>query len=114
MALVVIFEEGKEPVVLESADTNEHIGKELIAINPDLSAVLEVPRRYWKQGEKDQVVEMEQLEKDAVDAKLLQERDTRIETLNEIPTQVLAEFFIQQGTFLKDDLTSFWKGKANG
>ncbi len=51
MALIVIFDEGATPqVVLEvhpSANTPDYTARTDVVINPDLSALTGVPRRYW-------------------------------------------------------------------
>ena len=50
-------------------------------INPDISAVVNVPHRYWKLVG-NTVVEMTQAEKDAVEAQLLQARKDAVTDLD--------------------------------
>jgi len=52
-------------------------------INPDVSALENVPRRYWKFDGFDGVTEMTQVEKDAVDNAILAERRVRMKAAAE-------------------------------
>lgn len=55
---------------IKSVNTPDYDPAEWL-INPDLSAVAGVPVKYWKIDANDNVVEMTQAEKDAVDSSLL-------------------------------------------
>lgn len=77
MAIIVIFDELSSPNkildVLPSASTDQFLGRTDVLFNPDLSAVEDLPRKYWKQ-DSGVVVEMtaqEQSDVDAAEAALL-------------------------------------------
>jgi len=66
---------------LTSVNTPEYPETDWI-INPDVSAVTDVPRKYWKL-DGDRVIEMTQSEKDAVDAQELQNRIDAVKELGD-------------------------------
>ena len=71
MAVIVVYDEGASPeAVLEvhpSANTPDYSGRTDVVVNPDLSGVAAVLRKYWKHVT-GSIVEMTQGEKNAVDA----------------------------------------------
>lgn len=68
-----------------SVNTPDYSETEWI-INPDLSGVSEVPQKYWKIVG-DDVVEMDQAEKDAVDAAIAEQARLAVESM--LKTEVL-------------------------
>lgn len=83
MANIAIFKPGKPPEYLESVNGAEYMTDPAtndtkpnspdVLINPDISAVKNVPVKFWKRVG-NAVVEMSQAEKDAVAAAELQTR----------------------------------------
>lgn len=83
MANIVIFKPGKPPEYLESVNGAEYMTDPAtndtkpnspdVLINPDISAVKNVPVKFWKRVG-NAVVEMSQAEKDAIAAAELQAR----------------------------------------
>lgn len=66
---VVCFSPGNQVSFYhKSAHTPDFAGNPNCEINPDLSSVTGVPRKYWKKNLFGSIVEMSQAEKDAVDA----------------------------------------------
>lgn len=92
MASVVIFEPGKIPRYLSSANTPDYEGNIDVIINPDLTLVQGVEPKFWKR-DVDSVVEMTQEEKQAVlDAELLVKKsaaDTLQANMPEVMTALI-------------------------
>jgi len=78
MALVVIYNEGASPQnvldVIPSANTPDYLARTDALINPDISSVLAVARRYWKVIGTT-VSEMNTGQKNAVDAAIVAAAD---------------------------------------
>lgn len=91
MANVVIFKPGKTPRYLESVNGSEYMTDPAtndttpnspdVLINPDISAVKNVPVRFWKRNGNN-IVEMTQAEKDAITAAELQARKDSADTFD--------------------------------
>lgn len=88
MANVAIFEPGKEPTYLVSVNTPDYSGNKDALINPDLSSVIDVPEKYWKNDEKS-IVEMSSDEKAAIDANYLEKKKAGAETFEVSIVQIL-------------------------
>lgn len=83
MANIAIFKPGKPPEYLESVNGAEYMTDPAnndttpnspdVLINPDISAVKNVPVKFWKRVG-DTIVEMDKAEKDAIAAAELQAR----------------------------------------
>lgn len=106
MANILIHENGKFKSYIESANTLEYLtgappskdqvqqfAKPGILVNPDLSAVSSVPRKYWKIAN-NSVVEMTEAEKQAIDNAELTERKKAGDALN-VPVLILIEELIK-------------------
>ena len=65
MANIIIFKAGKEPQYLLSVNTPDYSSDPDVIVNPDISAVKNIPLRFWKRSG-DNVIEMTQAEKDAI------------------------------------------------
>ncbi len=116
MSDVVLFKPDQEPIHLLSVETSLYSSNENALINPDMSAVANVPRKYWKRGDK-AVVEMDTEEKEAV---LLKEAETQ-ETQNnaqaeslDISAQTLAQALVNHGVITEFDLIQASKAVLNG
>ena len=73
MANVIIFNEADNKIIdyKTSVNTPDYSSRTDVIVNPDLSALSGIPRKYWKQ-DSGAIVEMTQAEKDAVDAEEVQ------------------------------------------
>ena len=67
MSNIAIFRAGETPEYLTSVNEPPYVGDPDVLIDPDITAVIGVPVKYWKRVN-DTIVEMSQAEKDAVDA----------------------------------------------
>jgi len=81
MANVAIFKSGQTPQYLESVNTPDYSKDVDVLVNPDVSALDGVPLKYWKRV-LNTVVEMNQTEKDALDAADLQAKKDDITTIS--------------------------------
>lgn len=81
MANIAIFEPNKIPQYLQSANTPDYESNPNAIINPDLTSVANVPTHYWKR-DGDNIVEMTQAEKDAVNASQLVMRKATADNYN--------------------------------
>lgn len=70
MSNVAIFETNKQPTYLTSVNEYEYESNSNALINPDISAVQNVPLKYWKRVG-DTIQEMTLTEKQMVEAKEL-------------------------------------------
>lgn len=73
MAKVALFRKGEEPQYLKSVSPTEFRDDPDALINPDVSAVSDVPLRYWKRTG-NTIAEMSPDEKKSIDDALLAER----------------------------------------
>lgn len=130
MANIVIFKPGKPPEYLESVNGAEYMTDPAtndtkpnspdVLINPDISAVKNVPVKFWKRVG-NAVVEMSQAEKDAVAAAELQARkdtanDFGIENLKPVLTaliKVLNTKLPANRQITKQELVGALKGEIN-
>lgn len=112
MANVVIFKTGKTPQYLRSVNTPDYEGDPNVIINPDVSALKDIPLKYWKR-DGDNVLEMSEAEKQAIDDDEEAERQARIEKL-EIDAIVLAKALVKAGVVGKQLLVSKIKEVLNG
>jgi len=71
MADVIIYDEVTNRVLqyLKSVNTPDYDSRPDVVVNPDLSALEVIPRKYWKH-DAGLIVEMTQTEKDDLDAEL--------------------------------------------
>lgn len=121
MANIVIFKPNQIPQYLESVNTGEYVvdpsvpkdqvvAKPGIIINPDISAVQNVDKKYWKRGTGKKVIEMTPTEKAQVD---LAEKTARIAEINKYNFEGgrLAEGLVDAGLITKTQIVNFIKGK---
>lgn len=111
MSDVVIFKAGEIAQYLKSVNTPDHINAYTL-INPDLSKLENVPRKYW-QRDGDKIVEMSIAEKQKlIDARQL-EIDVQTEALDIdalIVVKALVKVLIFKGILTKTDLIDEIKG----
>ena len=91
----VIFEPNKTPQYLKSVNTPDYDGDENVIINPDLSIVVDVPIKYWKR-DKDNVVEMSEIEKQVIISAGLEKIDIGIENY-EVDVSPLIQALVKLG-----------------
>jgi hypothetical protein len=126
MANIAIFKAGQPAEYLESVNTLDYLtgvpsskdqaqafAKPGVLINPDISAVKDVPRKYWKRVG-DQIKEMTAAEKTAVDNAEKSARDVRIDNLEDVDAIVLAKALIKAGVITKAALVQRVKEVLNG
>lgn len=77
----------------ESVNTPDYPSSDWL-INPDMSAVVNVPRKYWKLVGNN-VVEMTQTEKDAVDAEILQRQRDKVTDLDMADLKIVLTAFVE-------------------
>ena len=73
MSNVAIFKSGETPQYLKSVNTPDYEGDPNVLVNPDISALGNVPLKYWKRVA-DLIEEMTTSEKQAADDAELQAR----------------------------------------
>lgn len=119
MSNIAIFKSGQTPQYLESVNTGEYvidpnvpknqvIPKDPdVIINPDISAVKSVNRKYWKRSG-DKVVEMTIAEKVQVD---LAEKQVQIDAINQYKFDggELAEILVDKGILTKTEVVDLIK-----
>jgi len=93
MANIAIFKSGKEAQYLRSVDPSPYLvdptaleGNEVvndpdIIVNPDISTVKNIPLKFWKRSGNN-VIEMTQVEKDAIASRELTERKSSADTFD--------------------------------
>lgn len=119
MSNVAIFKPGQIPTYRESVNTGEYVvdpnvPKDQAAaiadviINPDISAVQNIDKKYWKRGPDKKVVEMTSAEKARVD---LAEKAARIAEISKYNFEggVLAEGLVNAGLITRDRIVNFIK-----
>lgn len=104
MSNVAIFKIGKTPQYLISVNTPDYDKDPDVLVNPDISAVKDVPLEHWKR-DKDKIVEMSEIEKGALEFEKQVVIDERIEDLN-IDTSTLANALIAHGVISKTELVN--------
>lgn len=109
MSNIAIFKTGKTPEYRESVNTPDYDQDVDVIVNPDISLVINVPKKYWKRSG-NSVLEMNNTEKKAVDDKEKLEKETSIDNLN-IESKDLADALIGLGIVTKQDLTNYIKTK---
>jgi len=93
MADVVVLEANKNQY-LKSVNTTDYTESDSVLINPDISAVENVPIKFWKKGDKNNVIEMTLEEKNNISSFELQERKNAVDKFN-INLETLFEVFIK-------------------
>lgn len=113
MSNVAIFKAGKTPEYLVSVNTPDYDKDPDVLVNPDVSALKDVPLKYWKrQGSV--VTEMTQPEKLAVDNAEKAERDARTDNLDEVDSARLAKALVSLGVITKAQLVAALKAQNDG
>jgi hypothetical protein len=102
MANFAIFKTGQTPVYLESVHTPDYASDPDAVINPDLSAIASIPRKYWKRSGNN-VVEMTAQEKSQVDAAEQAVKDASVDNL-QIEAIVLAKALVRLNVASKAQL----------
>jgi hypothetical protein len=103
MANVAFLENGNV-VYLKSVNTPEYSGKTNLVINPDVSSLSVVDRKYWK-IDGGSVVEMTQAEKDFVNESESLAKDAAVQNLT-IDTITLAKALVKAGVVTKQNLVT--------
>ena|SRR3990167_11251094 len=115
MSNIAIFKQGKTPEYLTSVNTGEYVvdpnitkdqvvpSDPDILINPDISAVKDVPLKYWKRNG-NSIVEMNQSEKDALNQAELDEKEKLLQSLESIESITLAKALVKSGLITKAQL----------
>lgn len=111
MANIVRFRAGQAPEYLESVNTPDYSSDPDCIVNPNVSAVLGVPRRYWKRSGSS-VLEMSAAEKAAVDAAEATLKDAAVSNL-EIDAVTLAKALVRAGVVAKAPLVNAIKQVLN-
>lgn len=81
MSNVIIFRIGKTPEYILSANTPDYVNDSDAIVNPNVSSLSNIPIKYWKRSG-DNVVEMNNQEKQVVDAGLLLDRKNSADTFS--------------------------------
>lgn len=105
MANVVLFRLNQTPRLLISVNTPEYEGDVEAVIGPDLSLVQNVPPRYWKRGNGQQIAEMTAQEKQTVDQNAKAEADALTDKL-QIDAFSLAKALVKLGVVTKNQLVT--------
>ena len=113
MSNIVIFKQGETPQYLKSVNTPDYEGKPGVIVNPDVSALDNVPLKYWKLAN-NEVLEMTASEKQTIVDEEEAEKQARIDRLEEVDTVVLANALIKAGVVTKQLLVSKIKEVLNG
>ena len=114
MADIVILEPGKQAQYIRSVHTPDYQGNPNALVNPDLTAVSNVPLKHWKKGTGNTVVEMSVSEKQAITDAETAEKDAQTNAL-QIDAIVLAKALVKAGVISKTNLITAIKGVlANG
>ena len=113
MANVVIFDIGTNRIVsyFQSVDSNLYIARPDVVIDPDLSALSGIPKKYWKH-EGGSIVTMTQGEKDTFDAEREASRKAiliaKLDAMSDAPYDItvydLAKALVQLGVVDGTDL----------
>lgn len=117
MATVVVFEPNKEPVLLQSVHTPDYEGMSTVVVNPDLSALVSVPKKYWKKSGYS-VVEMNTAEKATVDSAEASAKEARTQAFEDLTALELAKALValnnQSKPTTKANLVAAVKAVRNG
>jgi len=105
MSNIARFRAGQVPEYLESANTPDYSGDPDCIVNPDVSAIINVPRKYWKRVG-DQVQEMSVAEKQAVDDAEAAATQTRIDNLEQVDAVVLAKALVRLGVATRQQMVA--------
>ena len=110
MSNVAHFKNGQIPEYLISVNTPDYEGDPNVLINPDISAVQNIPLKYWKRGTGNKVIEMNLTEKAQID---LAEKTARITAINnyEFEGGILVEGLVNIGLITKTQIIDFIKQK---
>lgn len=104
MSNVLIFKNNEPPQYLESVNTPDYEGKPDVLINPNISLLKGVERKYWKRVG-DSVEEMSIQEKKNVDDKEKLEKKNEKQNLHSLTTKTLAELLVSKGILTKKEIT---------
>ena len=109
MSNIARFKSGQTPEYLTSVHTPDYEGDPDVLVNPDISAVQSIDRKYWKRVG-NTIVEMTLAEKAQID---LAEKTVRITAINnyEFEGGRLAEGLVSAGLITKIQIVNFIKGK---
>ena len=121
MANIGIFKPNETPQYLTSVSEGDYVvdinvdkrkqqpKDDTILLNPDISAVKDIPLKYWKKVN-NTVVEMTKVEKQAVDDV---QKQLRIDAINNYQFEGgrLAEILVDEGIITKDKITDKIKVK---
>ena len=105
MANIAIFKTDQTPQYLRSVNTPDYSSDPDVIVNPDISAVSQVEKKYWKRVG-DNVEEMTASEKQVIDDAEAAARETRIQALEDIDAIVLAKALVKAGVVTKPLLVS--------
>jgi len=85
MSKIVIFNQSNNRITecIKSANTPDYEGRTDVLVNPDLSLLSGVPRKYWKQSG-GSIIEMTQAEKDALDLEV----ETKLKADNKLKSKL--------------------------
>src|SRR3990167_6383000 len=121
MSNIAIFKSNQTPQYLESVNEpdyctevppNKFVAQDYalpgVLINPDISAVKDVPLKYWKQVSLT-VIEMSVAEKKMVDDAEKAKSDIELETLNSLSAKELTEVLVSKGLITKKEITDSLK-----
>lgn len=109
MANIAIFKPNQQPQYLTSVNTPDYSSDPDVIVNPDISAVQNVPLKYWKRVG-NQVKEMTLAEKAQVD---LTEKTARITAISNYQFEggQLAEALVSAGLITKIQIVNFIRQK---
>lgn len=123
MANVVVFHEDREPEFLESVNTPDYLtqpvadkneaskfSKKNVVINPDLSSLSSVPKKYWKKVGNG-VIEMTDIEKKSVDDLKVTKEQEKINNLDFDGSEAI-KVLIEVGLVTKKQVTDALKTKV--
>jgi len=105
MANIARFRAGQTPEYLISVNTPEYSSDPDCIVNPDVSAVINVPRKYWKRVGH-QVQEMSLAEKQAIDDAEASAVQARIDNLEQIDAVVLAKALVRLGVATRQQMVA--------
>lgn len=103
MANVILFHTNKEPEYLVSVNTPEYSVLPNCVVNPDLSALTNVPKKFWKRSGNN-VVEMTTAEKQAVLDKEATDKLAREDNFSDLEAITLARALVKLGVVTKEQL----------
>lgn len=81
MSTIAIFKQDQCPQLILSANTPDYDKDPDVIVNPDISLVKNIETKYWKRSG-NSIIEMSQVEKDAVDQSELNARKSLADSFN--------------------------------